>query len=313
MDAPPKTSQRLFFLRIALAVLGVALALVVPARIGFATVIASVRPALAVLPFCVGCEMLRVLLEALATRLALGRPVPHGPMLIAHLGSYAAGTVFPAPRPAAEAVKTTVLGDYVGVAESASAGATMQAATFFAVGSTCVLAGITTLGTSLSWALFVNAALLFGLGIVLRVVMRSKRAAAALQRRWPKRADTIERLHAVARTGHVLALGPTAFLLLSLFVRVLEQYFITRSMGGAPSVAGAIAAEGVRLIGASVGVLVPGQLGVREAIFAMSAEGLGTTAATATAIALFTHVVELSLAVLGFAALFFFRARPPRD
>ena len=306
-----KTSRRLFVLRLALAVLGVALAIAVPARIGFTTVLASVRPALSVLPLCVACELVRVLCEACATRLALGRTVPHGPMLLAHLGSYAAGTVFPAPRPAAEAVKTSVLGEYVGVPEAASAGATMQAATFFAVGSMCLLAGLTTLGTKLSWVLFGNTAMLFATGLLLRVVMRSARAVRWIQGRWPRRAETLGRLHAVARTGHVLALGPSGFLLLGLFVRVFEQYFITRSMGGAPSVLGAISAEGVRLIGASVGVLVPGQLGVREAIFAMSADALGTTVAKATAVAVFTHVVELSLALIGFVALLFFRPRTP--
>ena len=59
----------------------------------------------------------------------------------------------------------------------------------------------------------------------------------------------------------------------------------------------------MRLLAATFGVLVPGQMGIREAFFAYSADALGTTEAKATAIALFTHLVELSVALVGFTAL----------
>lgn len=303
-------ARKLHLVRVVLAFLGVALALAVPMRLGFAEVYASLKPALPVLPLCVLCELGRVVCEAFATRLALGRRVPWGVMTLAHLGAYAAITVFPAPRPAAEALKTTVLGEHVGIPESASAGATLQAATFFSVGSMCFLAAFFTWGTPLSWVLLGNTTLLYTLGTLLRVVMRSGRAAAWFKKKWPKRHNEIDRLHAVARTGHVLALGPSACLLASLFIKVLEQVFITKAMGGTPTLAGSVANEGVRLIGASIGVLVPGQMGVREAVFAFSAESLGTTAAHATAISLFTHAIELSLAFIGFAALLVFRIKP---
>ncbi|MEO7328470.1 MAG: lysylphosphatidylglycerol synthase domain-containing protein [Minicystis sp.] len=302
----PKLLQRGRVLRVAhglVALLGVALAILVPARLGFAGVLSAVRPALAVLPLCLGCELLRIGCESVATRLALGRPVPWRPMLFAHLVSYATGAVFPAPRPSAEAVKTTLLGDYVGIPEAASAGATLQAATFFSVGILCTLAGLACRGTSLSLALFVNAGVLITLGILLRGALRSTRVLAFVCRRFPKRAATVQRLHAVAKNGNLLALGPTSCLLLSLFVRVFAQYYISRSMGGAPGLGGALRSEGVRLLAASFGVLVPGQMGIREAFFAYSAEALGTTEAKATAMALFTHLVELSVALVGFTAL----------
>jgi uncharacterized membrane protein YbhN (UPF0104 family) len=299
----------LVIMRVVLALLGLALAVAVPARLGFAEVAEAVRPAMRVLPLCVLCELGRVFCEACATRLALGRPVKWGPMTLAHLGAYAAITVLPAPRPAAEAVKTSVLGDHVGVPEAASAGATIQAAVFFSVATMCGLAALMTRGTNVSWVLAGNCTLLIVLGIALRAMMRSERVARFLTKRWPKREATIARLHAVARMGHILAIGPTVCLVVSLFIRVLEQYFITVSMGGSPTFSGAVAAEGVRLLGASIGVLVPGQMGVREAVFAFSADALGTSAAHATAVALFTHVVELSLALVGFIALLVFSSR----
>jgi len=46
-------------------------------------------------------------------------------------------------------------------------------------------------------------------------------------------------------------------------VRLFAQYHISRAMGGAPGLNGALRSEGVRLLAASFGVLVPGQLGVR--------------------------------------------------
>ncbi|NOU31837.1 MAG: hypothetical protein HOO96_28370 [Polyangiaceae bacterium] len=309
---PTPTRPWVRWVHVLVSLVGVALAVAVPARLGMGKVLEAVRPALTVLPLCFGCELLRVCCEAGATRLALGRKVPWGPMTLAHLASYAVSTVFPAPRPAAEAVKTTILGEHVGVPEAASAGGTLQAATFFSVGAVCGLAAFTCLGTRLSLALFVNSGLLLAMGVLLRGLMRSSRLTAFLGRRWPKRRATLERLHAASLQGHIFAFGPTACLVLSLSVRVFEQYFIIRAMGAKPSVTGALTAEGVRLLGASFGVLVPGQMGVREAVFALSAEALHTTEAAATANALFTHLVELSLALVGFVALAAWRLRRSR-
>jgi hypothetical protein len=296
---------RIVHLLIAVVGLGVALAL--PARLGFAQILALLRPALAVLPLCILLEIARVLCEAIATRLALGRAVPLRPMVFAHLASYAVSTVFPAPRPAAEAVKTSILGPFVGAPEAAVAGTVLQAATFFSVGLVSLLGSLCLWGSGASVALLVNATLLLLLGGSLRGLLRSVRLRHWLVRKWPLRSELIVRLHLAACRGHLLVPGPSLCLLASLGIRIAEQAILETSMGGRATVRGAVGAEGVRLLGASIGVLVPGQSGVREGVFALSASALGKSEASATAIALYTHLVELSLASVGFLALALFR------
>jgi hypothetical protein len=65
----------------------------------------------------------------------------------------------------------------------------------------------------------------------------------------------------------------------------------------------ALAVQGLNLVAAAVGVMVPGQLGSAEAIFALAADALGSTPAQAVSIALLAHTVSLAFAGMGLTLL----------
>jgi hypothetical protein len=285
------------------SLVGLGLAVIVPWRVGTAAIWQALSPAWPLLPVCFVCELVRVGLEAVATRWALRRAVPVTPLLLTHLASYAVGAVFPAPRPAAEALKTSLLGPHVGVPEAIASGVVLQAATLLSIATLSLVGAASLFGTPLGVALLANAGVLLLVGVGLRALSRMKALVAWVARRTPRYAPSIARWQAASQEGPLVPWGPSACLLLSLGVRVFEQLLLERRMAGAWSPRAALDAECVRLLGGTVGVFVPGQGGVREGLYAMSAESLGKSASFATAIGIYTHVVELAVAALGFVVL----------
>jgi hypothetical protein len=81
----------------------------------------------------------------------------------------------------------------------------------------------------------------------------------------------------------------------------LAQYgLILAAIGGARTVSGALTAHGIHLVGASLGDLLPNQLGVVDGTYRAFAPvlGLGDSPARALSIAFVAHAVQLSLASL---------------
>ena len=58
-------------------------------------------------------------------------------------------------------------------------------------------------------------------------------------------------------------------------------------------------AQGLNLVALAVGALVPGQLGVSDGAFALSAKTLGTTTAKAMSIALLAHAMQVLFVLVG--------------
>jgi hypothetical protein len=292
------------------ALAGIGITAFVAHRTGIAALGEAVGEAAFILPVCLLLELGKVGCEALATRAVLGPPglrIPWGRLYQVHLVTGAVGQVFPAPRPAAEAVKATLLRPWIDLPEATSAGATLQAATFLSV-ALLSLAGALAIpaspaGLPLAALLYGNFVVLTLLGTALRALLRSRRATAWLSRRLPKRAAAIGRFHDAACIGHVVAVVPALWLALGMMCNVAELGLIARAIGLGTSAQGAFAAFGVQLIAATVAVFVPGQFGAREAAFGMAAEVLHTTEVRATAIALSAHAVQLGLAALGFLML----------
>ena len=76
-----------------------------------------------------------------------------------------------------------------------------------------------------------------------------------------------------------------------------------------------MAAHGVYLMVAAIGVMIPGQVGASEGGFAAAAESLGWTSAQAVAVPLIAHAIQLALIAVGFVVLMSWRgarrAQPP--
>ena len=301
-------------MRIGAALAGLALTAYVVRREGLAVIASAIREALPVLPLAMGLEVCRLLFETMATRVSLGargRAVPLGRLLLGQLAAHAMLNVAPGGRAAAEVTKAALLSPWVGGAEAAGAGATMQAATFVGVGlmsGACAAGAYATGGEgTLFWLLVGNCALLLTLGVGMRALLRSPRAVAWVERRFPRHQGRIERFRDAARAGNLFAFGPALFLLLGMSCQVAQMRLLSGAVGGSATMAGAFAAQGVHLVMASAALFVPGQLGAREAAFGLAAKSLGTTPARAATIAILAHVSQLVLASLGFITLLAWR------
>ncbi len=311
-------------LRVLVALAGIALVVLVVRREGPERIAEAVRRAGPVLLPAFALEVGRLAMEAFASRAALGergKQVPWVRLFLAQLVAHALSSVAPAPRPSAEVARAALLSRRVGGAESAAAGAVMQAATFVGVAFMSALCGAVTLagaGTSsadpkaamgrlLAGLLFGNAVLLFGMGVGLRALLRSTRIVRWAEKRLPSHAAVIERFRAAAAPGDLFAFRPALFLALGMTCQVLQMKVLAGGVGASGALGGAFAAQGVHLVTASLAVFVPGQLGAREAAFGLAAEALGTTSAAATSIALLARASQIALALMGFLVLFAWR------
>ena len=75
--------------------------------------------------------------------------------------------------------------------------------------------------------------------------------------------------------------------------QVAQNAVLIACVGGVVGVGTAFCAEGIHLVGAAVGDLVPAQLGATEGNFTLAAGALGLSHASAVSIALLAHVTQL--------------------
>lgn len=260
------------------------------------------------LPLCLVVELLRVLAETFATRSALGDAsarVSFRRMYAVHLVGFAFSAVLPAPRPIAEATKASLLAKSLGVARCVHVGSVIQAATFLAVGTASLVCALLTDAQALRQLLLLNFGLLGVLGGGMLLLLRSPALHRVLRKLMPKRAAFLESFETEAASARVLL--PTFWLFVSIALQATLFGLLLRGASAVPFFSGAATAEGAHVVTASVAVLVPGQLGVREIAFAEVASSLGTSAAAAGALSLLPRAAQLAVATLGFATLAFLR------
>lgn len=262
----------------------------------------------ALVPLCLLVELLRVGAETFATRSVLGEArtlVSFRRLYLVHLVGFAFSAVLPAPRPIAEATKASLLATRLGLGRCVHVGSVIQASTFLAVGTGSLFCALLTEAPSLRKLLFLNFALLLLMGGGLLALLRSPALHRFLARRMPKRVAFLESFQ--TETSGARIVGPTLWLLVSVLLQAVLFGLLLRGQSTAPFAFGAATAEGAHIITASVAVLVPGQLGVREIAFAEVAGSLGTSAAAAGALSLLPRAAQLAVAAIGFVTLAFLR------
>jgi hypothetical protein len=85
-------------------------------------------------------------------------------------------------------------------------------------------------------------------------------------------------------------------------VQAVQYGVALHAVGGVASPDAALITQGVDIIGATVGALVPNQMGATECAYDVFARavGLGSEPARAVSIALLVRTAQVALAVLGF-------------
>lgn len=293
-------------MRIGFGVAGLVGLGILVATVGPQIIWETLRPAMAWVPLIGALELGRIASEALATWVALGderRKIPKLALFRATLVGHAIANFAPAPRVVNETIKGTVVAPHVGVAAATSAGITMQAATLSCVGLFSIPCGlaILSLGGASVWfyASMIHAASMIASGLAIRAVARAKRAGKWLAKKFPKLGSTPADVAAHNARSSVWGFGPTFALMGNRTTQVLQLYFAARAVGIDTNVVRALAAQGVNLVSAAVGVMVPGGLGAMDTAFTLAAELLGTTVVKATAMALLMRCIQLIWLFIG--------------
>ncbi len=307
------------WIRVALGFIGLVVLGAIVRGIGVGILIETLRPAMRWLPLVCGLEILRIVFETASSWSALGSLAPRIPVATlfrAHLLGHGIGNLAPAPRAVNETIKATLVAPFVGAAAATSVGFINQAATLIAVGLLTLPCGaaifVLTGPSPWFWASMVHAVVVGASGVGLQIVTRARGPGRWMARRFPSLGAraTAFREHAL-ETG-LWAPGPVAGLLLSRGVQTLQYAIAARALGIDIGFLRALAAEGVQLVAAAVGVFVPGGVGTQDGAFTLAATLLGTTVARATSLALLIRCDQLVWLFIASAVALLGRGRPAR-
>jgi hypothetical protein len=149
--------------------------------------------------------------------------------------------------------------------------------------------------TTLALALLGNAVLCALLSVALLWIVRSGRFAGWLRARFKRFAQSHPAAPSAAEGGAVT----TASLLCMAgrAVQALQYGVVLHAVGGLATPGAALTAQGIHLVGATLGDFVPNQMGATEGAYRFFAPaiGLGAAPAQALSIALIVRVAQLSL------------------
>jgi len=271
-------------------------------------VLAALRRSASWLPLVAMLEGLRILCEYRATVLLLGvsrRDVPFDVLVRSQLIAYAVCTTLPAGRPASEAARAAMLCRYVGTPRAAVVAIESQVLNLIAnaILSLAVLAAVAfgTTATVLVWALLGNAVLCVALALLVQLVARARSVAPWFRRsaRW---SAWFASLSGALHDRPPVPYGPTLCYLAARVAQLVMLAVLLYAAGCALRPATPFVAQGLFMVAATVGDLVPGQLGVQDGVFALAAGELGITIAQAVGVTTLLHLVQLAWAALGAGA-----------
>lgn len=310
--------------RAACVVVGLALGIYLVQGAGLARVAEVLRAAGVWIPVLVAIELAVIAVDLLAARALLlrhpvdGEPEPaflRPPTFATWLRSSAlanACSVFlPAGRAAGEGARAATLAPAYGTARVVAAFARLQV---------CSLAGTAAaslvLAALVAWLVpgpSVLAPLLLGNALVcaalaggIFVVARNRRLAAWLGRLRARFSSTqrdarAEKPLVDAAPSRAATVRALAFCTLGRTIQAVQYGVAVLAVGGVFTLRSAVTADGIHLVGASVGDLMPNQVGAMEAAYAWFAEPLGFADAPARAlsIAVVMHGVQVGVALVG--------------
>jgi hypothetical protein len=232
-----------------------------------------------------------------------GHTVPTAQYVRAGLIGYAVMGIVPAGRSFAEVARATMLAPYVGGPRAAASAARLQGVALLANAlisvPTIIAAGLAVGWSFLPLAIAGNLAVTLTLGIGILVAGRKAGLGARLGRRMKSAHGFGVDFDALLEGEPLLPLVPIGWELAGRVLQVMQNAVLIVAVGGALGLRGALVSEGILLVGAAVGDLVPAQLGAIEANFTLSARALALPASAAVSIALLAHLVQLTWVVVG--------------
>lgn len=291
--------------RIALLVLGAGVVAWLVWRAGPSKVLDAIKGAGLWFPVLALGEASMVTCDVMSARSQLGAykaRVPARTWVQSTTLAFALMILFPAGRAAGEVARATALGRHVGLARAAVASVAMNAANLFAVATLSAVAAVFSWfgppeAHPLAIALALNALAVAGAGGFVTFMLHSKGAAAFIVRR-AKLGDALQAEIKSALEESLDLRKGYAWCLLGRTAQWAQFGAFVAAIGGKVTVSSASLAQGIHLIGASFGDLMPNQAATLEGAYAAFADAIQLTADRALALPLVHRVVLISGALL---------------
>lgn len=295
--------------RLVALVIGLALAVHFLRSAGISATLEVMRDAGPWVPVLVLLQAAIVVLEAIGLRsLLVGTarvrddPMPSWRAWVrGTLVGFTWSVVLPAGRAAGEAIRATVLAEEIGAARAAGAAARQQACSLVGTATACLVCAVVAFfgvgSRTLGLLLLANALVVAFLASAVFLVVTRVGSSGRLHRWLSKIVDSPHDSIAPSRAATVRA---ALYCTAGRLVQALQCAVAITAIGLHSTVVAAFVTQGVQVLGASAGDLVPGQIGVVEGMYTAFARALGVADAPARALSL---SLLLRAANLGLAAI----------
>lgn len=256
------------------------------------------------LPLILLLEVGFISADVFALRALLGERaanVPSPVWLRSAMVAYGVMMLLPAGRAGGEVARAAALSPYVGGARAAALAASVQATTLLGnttISVPCFIAVVVVAGMSpLAYAVLVNGLVTGLLGGVIIVATRRSSFGEWLGKRIPFLASHGPSFDAALRQAMPWDKAVVATTL-GRVVQALQYGIILHAVGGSLDVLSALVSQGIHLVGAGMGDMVPNQAGITEGAYRLFAPSLGLqdNPAKAISIALLARLCQFSLA-----------------
>lgn len=292
--------------RAAAAIFGIGAVVLILRGLGLDAVGRAVAQCAPYLPLVVALEACVLACSTMSLRALYrdaARDIPKQQFVRATLVGYAVQGLVPAGRAAAEATRASLLSRWIGGGRAGAAATRMQAVVLIANGLVSIpaatAAALTGYTRWLAFAIAINAGVTLALGSTLLIVSQRAHIGAWLGRHIKRVRTFGADLDAALEREPRLPVRAIAWELSGRVVQVGQHALLIACVGGVVGIVPALCAEGIHLVGAAVGDLVPAQLGATEGNFTLAAGALGLTRASAVSIALIAHLAQLVWVVVG--------------
>lgn len=295
-------------LRLLLGVVGLGVVVVLVRSAGADRVARVLVEAGPWLPLVVALELYQAFSDFLSLRFILGKDwtkVPPRTWLRSSVLAYALMVLVPAGRAAGEVTRATLLASALGAPRAATTSTQMQAAYLAANGLLSLIEMVVVgllfgFGSTLAWLLFGNVVFQFLVSAGLLAILWDARLGRFLERlrqRFVSGATEHAPVHPEVRRK--IPWGGFAISSISRGVQLVQYGVVIHAVGGALSVRGACVTHGIHLVGATLGDLVPSQLGVMDGIYRAFAGvmGFGSAPERALSIAFVVRIAQVLLAL----------------
>jgi hypothetical protein len=258
------------------------------------------------LPFIVLLEAAWISMDTFAVRALLGQHGKDAPAklyLRSGMVAYGVMALLPAGRTGGEIARATILGPHVGGARAGAAAARINGVTLLAnalISIPCFLAigNVVGFGDKLSLAVLGNCAVTGFMGAGILLVTRKAKVGGFLGKRFRSMVHWGPAFDDALREMPAVPYKAIALCFLGRFIQMIQYAVILHAVGGKLTLTSGLVTQGIHLVGAALGDMVPNQVGFNEGAYRLFAEALGLASdpARAVSIALVARLGQFFLA-----------------